>query len=39
MSLYGIAAYAIAYDHNQLIITDRAGFLTIYKAPRPGAAK
>jgi len=39
MSLYGVAAYAIAYDHNQLIVTDRAGFLTIYKAPRPGAAK
>jgi hypothetical protein len=37
MSLYGIAAYAIAYDHNNLIVTDRAGFLTIYKAPRPGA--
>jgi hypothetical protein len=39
MSLYGVAAYAIAYDHNTLIVTDRAGFLTIYKAPRPGAAK
>jgi hypothetical protein len=37
MSLYGVAAYAIAYDHNTLIVTDRAGFLTIYKAPRPGA--
>jgi hypothetical protein len=36
-SLYGVAAYAIAYDHNTLIVTDRAGFLTIYKAPRPGA--
>jgi hypothetical protein len=39
MSLYGVAAYAIAYDHNTLIVTDRAGFLTIYKAPRAGAAK
>jgi hypothetical protein len=39
MSLYGVAAYAIAYDHNTLIVTDRAGFLTIYKAPRPGPAK
>jgi hypothetical protein len=39
MSLYGVAAYAIAYDHNQLIVTDRAGFLTIYKAPRAGADK
>jgi hypothetical protein len=37
MSLYGVAAYAVAYDHNTLIVTDRAGFLTIYKAPRPGA--
>jgi hypothetical protein len=35
MSLYGVAAYAIAYDHNTLIVTDRAGFLTIYKASRP----
>jgi hypothetical protein len=35
MSLYGVAAYAIAYDHETLIVTDRAGFLTIYKAPRP----
>lgn len=39
MSLYGVAAYAIAYDHNTLIVTDRAGFLTIYKAPRPGSPK
>jgi len=39
MSLYGVAAYAIAYDHNILIVTDRAGFLTIYKAPKPGSAK
>jgi hypothetical protein len=39
MSLYGVAAYAIAYDHNTLIVTDRAGFLTIYKAPKPGSPK
>jgi len=37
MSIYGVAAYAIAYDRNNLIVTDRAGFLTIYKAPRPAA--
>jgi len=36
-SLYGVAAYAVAFDRNTLIVTDRAGFLTIYKAPRPGA--
>ncbi|HEV7425150.1 MAG TPA: hypothetical protein VGQ46_02195 [Thermoanaerobaculia bacterium] len=34
ISLYGVAAYAVAYDRNTVIITDRAGFLTIYKAPR-----
>lgn len=40
-SLYGVAAYAMAYDHasNTVIVTDRAGFLTIYKVPRPAAAK
>ena len=37
MSIYGVAAYAIAFDRNNLIVTDRAGFLTIYRAPRPGA--
>ena len=35
VSLYGVSAYAVAYDQNTLIVTDRAGFLTIYKAPRP----
>jgi hypothetical protein len=40
-SLYGVAAYAIAYDRNSntVIITDRAGFLTIYKMPRVAVAK
>lgn len=35
-SIYGIAAYAVAYDAatNTIIATDRAGFLTIYKAPK-----
>jgi hypothetical protein len=36
-SLYGIDAYAIAYDSqaNTLVVSDKAGFLTIYKVPRP----
>jgi outer membrane protein assembly factor BamB len=40
-SLYGIAAYAMAYDrkNNTVAVTDRAGFLTIYKAPRAALAK
>jgi hypothetical protein len=35
-SLYGVSAYAIAYDAqtNTLVTTDKAGFLTIYKVPR-----
>lgn len=35
-SLYGVNAYAIAYDRdaNTLAVTDRAGYLTIYKVPR-----
>ena len=35
-SLYGVAAYALAYDGttNTLAVTDRAGYLTIYKVPR-----
>ena len=39
-SLYGVDAYAIAYDakSNFLIATDRAGYLTIYKVPRPAVA-
>ena len=40
-SLYGVNAYAIAYDKdaNTLAVTERAGTLTIYKVPRPAAAK
>jgi hypothetical protein len=40
-SLYGVAAYAMAYDpkNNTVAVTDRAGFLTIYKAPRAAVAK
>ena len=40
-SLYGINAYALAYDpaKNVLVATDRAGFLTIYLVPRPVLAK
>jgi hypothetical protein len=40
-SLYGVTAYAMAYDHasNTVIVTDRGGFLTIYKVPRPAVAK
>lgn len=40
-SLYGVSAYALAYDHvsNTVVVTDRAGFLTIYKVPRVAVAK
>ena len=40
-SLYGINAYAVAYDRlsNTLVATDRAGFLTIYNVPRPALAQ
>ncbi|MDQ3284057.1 MAG: hypothetical protein M3Q69_21870 [Acidobacteriota bacterium] len=40
-SLYGVAAYALAYDKksNALVATDRAGFLTIYNVPRPAVSK
>lgn len=40
-SLYGVDAYAIAYDKdsNTLAVTDRAGTLTIYKVPRGAVAK
>jgi DNA-binding beta-propeller fold protein YncE len=40
-SLYGVDAYAMVYDHttNTVIVTDRAGFLTIYKVPRAAVAK
>lgn len=36
-SLYGINAYAVAYDKlsNTIVATDREGFLTIYQVPRP----
>ena len=39
-SLYGVDAYAIAYDaaQNLLYTTERAGYLTIYKVPRPAVA-
>jgi hypothetical protein len=40
-SLYGVGAYAIAYDKesNTLAVTDRAGTLTIYKVPRSASSK
>jgi len=40
-SLYGVNAYALAYDaaSNTLVATDKAGFLTIYKVPRAAIAK
>ena len=40
-SLYGVDAYAIAYDRasNLLYVTDRAGYLTIYRVPRAAIAK
>lgn len=40
-SLYGVSAYAIAYDAetNTLAVTDRKGYLTIYKVPRAVVAK
>jgi hypothetical protein len=40
-SLYGINAYALAYDKatNTVVATDPAGFLTIYNVPRPAVAK
>jgi hypothetical protein len=36
VSLYGVSAYAMAYDRaaNALVTTERAGYLTIYKVPR-----
>ncbi len=35
-SLYGVNAYAVAYDGdaNNLVVTEKAGYLTIYKVPR-----
>jgi hypothetical protein len=40
-SLYGVAAYALAFDHvsNTVVVTERAGFLTIYKVPRVAVAR
>jgi hypothetical protein len=40
-SLYGVNAYAIAYDAktNTIVATDRAGFLTIYNVPRVAVAE
>lgn len=40
-SLYGVNAYAIAYDAetNTLAATDRSGYLTIYRVPRPALAR
>jgi hypothetical protein len=40
-SLYGVNAYALAYDKttNTLVATDREGFLTIYTMPRPATAR
>lgn len=40
-SLYGVSAYALAYDkkNNVIVATDREGFLTIYLVPRPAIAK
>lgn len=40
-SLYGVSAYAIAFDPmtSSLVATDRAGFLTIYNVPRPVQAR
>ena len=39
-SLYGVNAYAVAYDakSNFLYATERAGYLTIYRVPRPAVA-
>lgn len=36
VSLYNVPAYAIAFDRpsETLVVTDRAGFLTMYKVPR-----
>jgi hypothetical protein len=38
VSLYGVNAYALAYDRarNAVVATDRAGFLTVYKVPKVG---
>lgn len=40
-SLYGVSAYALAFDPktSSVVATDRAGFLTIYHVPRPAIAR
>lgn len=40
-SLYGVTAYAVAYDKstNTIVATDKSGFLTIYNVPRAAVAK
>ena len=40
-SLYAVNVYALAYDAatQSLVATDRAGYLTIYKVPRPAAVR
>jgi len=40
-ALYGVNAYAVAYDAraNFLYTTERAGYLTIYKVPRAAVAR
>lgn len=40
-SLYGVSAYAVAYDKksNTIVATDREGFLTIYNVPRAAVVK
>ena len=40
-SLYGVSAYALAYDRksNTIVATDREGFLTVYHVPRAAVAK
>jgi len=39
-SLYGVNAYAVAFDakSNSLYTTERAGYLTIYRVPKPAIA-
>jgi DNA-binding beta-propeller fold protein YncE len=39
-SLYGVNAYAVAYDAqtNNLVVTEKAGYLTIYRVPRAAIA-
>jgi hypothetical protein len=40
-SLYGVDAYALAFEPStsELLATDRAGYLTIYRVPRVAATK